>query len=43
MAREKVLKAYREKRKMQNNENVQGVMADPSVGVDDQHDIRRLI
>lgn len=42
-AREKMLKAYRENRKMQNNKNVQGVMADPSIRADDQDNIWQLI
>ena len=41
--REKVLKAYREKRKAQNNAAPDGAMADPNGGDDEPHDIRRDI
>ena len=41
--RDKVLKAYREKRKAQNNDNLQGAMADPSEGNDERPDERRVI
>ena len=41
--RDKVLKVYREKRKAQNNDNLQGAMADPSEGNDERPDERRVI
>ena len=38
-----MLKAYREKRKAQKNDNLQGAMDDPSEGNDERPDVRRVI